>query len=350
MKVLITGGAGFIGTNYVYAHLERYPEDELWVLDALTYSGHRENLAEAESCGVHFVQGRIEDAPFVRALFEAVHFDLVVHFAAESHVDRSIKDPARFVTTNVLGTQTLLDAARDYGVQRFHHISTDEVYGDLGFGSTARFTEDSMLRPSSPYSATKAASDFLVLAYARTYGLPVTLSRCSNNYGAYQSLENLIPLLISKAVREEVLPLYGTGENIRDWLFVEDHCQAILSILEKGKIGEIYNIGGQSERSNLAVAKEILIQLKKPESLITFVEDRKGHDARYAVDFSKMTRELGWTPQVSFEEGVRRTLEWYKVLTSTDASHYERSPARGRNRISSRSADQSHEQTPAARL
>ncbi|QQR55138.1 dTDP-glucose 4,6-dehydratase [Candidatus Peregrinibacteria bacterium] len=344
MKVLITGGAGFIGTNYVYAHLARHPQDELWVLDALTYSGHRENLAEAEAKGVHFIEGRIEDVPFVRDLFETVGFDLVVHFAAESHVDRSIKNPAAFVLTNVVGTQTLLDAARDFEVKRFHHISTDEVYGDLGFGSKERFNENSPIRPSSPYSASKAASDFLVLSYLKTYGLPVTLSRCSNNYGPYQSLENLIPLLISKAVEGGALPLYGTGKNVRDWLFVEDHCEAILTILEKGKIGEIYNIGGDSEQENVEVAQNILQILKKPESLIHFVEDRKGHDERYAIDFSKLKTELGWSPKMNFEEGMRRTVEWYTLST------YERSPTRGGNRISARSTHQSHEQTSAAGL
>lgn len=313
MKVLITGGAGFIGTNYVYAHLEKHPEDELWVLDALTYSGHRENLARAEAKGLHFVEGRIEDRENVRALFEQVRFDTVVHFAAESHVDRSIKDPAAFVVTNVLGTQTLLDAARDFGVKRFHHISTDEVYGDLGFGSTELFTEDSPIRPSSPYSASKAASDFLALSYLRTYGLPVTLSRCSNNYGPYQSLENLIPVLISKAKADQPLPLYGDGKNVRDWLFVEDHCAAILTILEKGKIGEIYNVGGNSERENLAVARTVLSALQKPDTLIHFVEDRKGHDQRYAIDSRKLQNELAWKPLVSFEEGMRRTVEWYTL-------------------------------------
>lgn len=313
MKVLITGGAGFIGSNYVYSHLESRPEDELWVLDALTYSGHREHLAAAEARGLHFIEGRIEDAPFVRALFEKIGFELVVHFAAETHVDRSIKDPAAFVVTNVLGTQILLDAARDFGVKRFHHVSTDEVYGDLGFGSTELFTEDSPVRPSSPYSATKAASDFLVLSYLRTYGLPVTISRCSNNYGPHQSIENLIPVLIAKASSDQVLPLYGSGENVRDWLFVKDHCEAILAILEKGLIGEIYNIGGDCERSNLSVAKEILKDLGKPETLIQFVEDRKGHDQRYAVDFSKLTKATGWSPKTLFEEGMRQTIEWYKL-------------------------------------
>lgn len=323
MKVLITGGAGFIGTNYVYSHLKRRPEDQLWVLDALTYSGHRENLTKAEEQGLHFVEGRIEDVLLVRKLFEEVGFDLVIHFAAESHVDRSIKNPGAFVVTNVLGTQTLLDAARDFGVKRFHHISTDEVYGDLGFGSTDLFTEESPIRPSSPYSATKAASDFLVLSYFRTYGLPVTLSRCSNNYGPHQSLENLIPVLITKAQADQSLPLYGSGENVRDWLFVKDHCDAILTILTDGKIGETYNIGGDGERSNLEVAKAVLNGLGKSVDLITFVEDRKGHDQRYAIDFGKLTRELGWKPKTSFEEGMRQTLEWYTFSSSNLSNRTE---------------------------
>lgn len=313
MRVLITGGAGFIGSNFVYSYLDRHPEHELWVLDALTYSGDRARLADAESRGVHFVQGAIEDLKLVRPLFEASSFDLVVHFAAETHVDRSIVNPSVFVSTNVLGTQTLLDAARDFGVKRFHHISTDEVYGDLGFGTHDLFTENSPLRPSSPYSATKAASDLLVLSYFRTYGLPVTLSRCSNNYGRFQSKENLIPVLIQKAVQGDLLPLYGTGKNIRDWLFVEDHCEAIHVILEKGVLGEVYNIGGRAEKENLEVAHEILIQLGKDDSLIHFVEDRKGHDERYAIDFSKLQKTLGWEPKVPFEEGMRRTIESYTL-------------------------------------
>lgn len=317
MKVLVTGGAGFIGTNYVYTHLEARPEDKLTVLDALTYSGHRANLTAAEARGVLFVEGRIEDRDLVRSLFERSQFDAVVHFAAETHVDRSIKDPALFVTTNVLGTQTLLDAARDFGVKRFHHISTDEVYGDLGFGSTGLFREESLIRPSSPYSSTKAASDFLALSYFRTFGLAVTVSRCSNNYGPYQSVENLIPLLITRAHREESLPLYGKGENVRDWLFVKDHCAAVLKILLEGTPGEIYNVGGNTERTNLEIARSILSLMEKPESLITFVTDRKGHDERYAIDSSKLQRGLGWAPAVSFEEGMRSTVEWYIVPQKT---------------------------------
>ncbi len=344
MKILITGGAGFIGSNYVYTHLEAHPEDELTVLDALSYSGHRSHLSEAEARGLRFIEGRIEDRDLVRALFEESAFDAVVHFAAESHVDRSIENPALFVVTNVLGTQTLLDAARDFGVKRFHHISTDEVYGDLGFGTTDLFTEDSPIRPSSPYSATKAASDFLVLSYLRTYGLPVTISRCSNNYGPYQSTENLIPLLISKASRNEPLPLYGTGRNVRDWLFVQDHCEAVLAILKRGKIGEIYNIGGGGERENLQVARTVLSSLAKSEDLIHFVPDRKGHDERYGMDYSKISQDLGWKPRISFEEGMQQTILWYTLEA------YERNYSCWRDRVQARSPHQSHQQTPSARL
>ncbi len=320
MKILITGGAGFIGSNYVYTHLEKRPEDELVVLDALTYSGHRENLLEAEKKGVKFVEGRIEDRALVRALFETEKFDAVLHFAAETHVDRSIKDPSIFVVTNVLGTQTLLDSARDFGVKRFHQISTDEVYGDLGFGSSEKFTEDRLLRPSNPYSASKAASDLLCLSYLRTFDVPVTVSRCSNNYGPFQSSENLIPVLIDKALKNEPLPLYGKGENVRDWLYVRDHCEAILRILEDGRIGEIYNIGADNDQENLTIAKTILRLLDKPESLITFVEDRPGHDERYSMDYAKMKRELGWSPSVSMEEGMRQTIDWYKLNATASNS------------------------------
>ncbi len=313
MKVLITGGAGFIGSNYVYCHLEQRPQDELFVLDALTYAGRRENLKPAEDRGVHFIQGRIEDRPFVNALFEREKFDLVVHFAAETHVDRSIENAEIFLVTNVLGTHVLLDAARDHGVQRFHHVSTDEVYGDFPLSSTEKFTEESPLKPSNPYAASKAASDLLVLSYHRTYGLPVSMSRCSNNYGPFQYEEKFIPLLISRAIKNEALPIYGKGENVRDWLFVEDHCKAILSILEKGAIGSVYSIGANNEQKNLDVAKLILKQLGKPESLLTFVEDRKGHDRRYSTDFSKLNHELGWAPQMSFEEGLDQTIAWYKT-------------------------------------
>lgn len=344
MKVLITGGAGFIGSNYVYTHLEKRPEDSLVVLDALTYSGHRENLAEAEAKGVKFVEGRIEDRELVRALFEAEAFDAVIHFAAETHVDRSIKDPAIFVTTNVQGTQVLLDAARDFKVKRFHHVSTDEVYGDLGFGSTEQFTEDSPLRPSSPYSASKAGSDLLCLSYLRTFGVPVTISRCSNNYGPYQSVENFIPVMITKAAAGEKLPVYGTGKNVRDWLYVRDHCEAILAILEKGTVGEIYNIGADNDQENLNVVKMILKTLGKSEDLIEFVTDRPGHDQRYSMNYAKLNREFGWAPKVSFEEGMRETIAWYTLNT------YERSYSRWRDRVQARAADQSHQQAPTTHL
>ena len=342
MKILITGGAGFIGTNYVYYHLEQRPEDELVVLDALTYSGHRENLADAEKTGVNFVEGKVEDTALVNKLFETHNFDSVIHFAAETHVDRSIENPGIFVDTNVKGTQTLLDAARDFGVKRFHHVSTDEVYGDLGFGSTKKFTEDSLLSPSNPYAASKAASDLLALSYLRTFGLPVTVSRCSNNYGPYQSTENFIPLFATKAMADEKLPLYGNGHNIRDWLFVRDHCEAILLILEKGEVGEIYNVGADNEQKNLDVAKIILNTLGKPDSLIELVPDRAGHDERYAMGYSKLKRELGWSPSTSFEEGMHQTLDWYTMQS------YERSYSSWRNRVKTRTANESHQQASAS--
>lgn len=319
MKVLVTGGAGFIGSNYVHYHLAKKPGDELTVLDALTYSGNRSNLSGLD---LDFREGRIEDREFIQKLFREKKFDSVIHFAAESHVDRSIVDPGIFVRTNVLGTQVLLDAAKELGLERFHHISTDEVYGDLGFGSTEKFTESSPLLPSSPYSASKASSDLLCLAYKRTFGVPVTISRCSNNYGPFQSTENFIPRMITLALNNERLQVYGAGENIRDWLFVQDHCDAILNILLNGEVGEIYNIGGNSEEKNLNVAKKILQILGKDENSIDFIPDRKGHDERYAVDFSKIENKLAWQPKVSFEEGLERTVQWYKL------SAYERNYSR----------------------
>jgi len=344
MKVLVTGGAGFIGTNYVYTHLELRPQDDLVVLDALTYAGNRSNLEEAESKGVKFVHGNIEDSDLVDQLFSEEKFDWVVHFAAETHVDRSIKDPGIFIRSNVTGTQVLLDAARTHGLKRFHHISTDEVYGDLGFDSSDQFVEDMILDPSSPYSASKASSDLLCLAYRRTFGVPITISRCSNNYGPYQDLEKLIPLFITKANNDESLPLYGTGKNVRDWLFVRDHCEAILAILEKGTEGEIYNIGGGNELENIHITKTILKALGKPETLITYVQDRAGHDQRYAVNFDKLTKETGWKPQVSFEEGMRQTIQWYTL------NSYERSYSSWRNRVTTLTSHKSHKQAPAADL
>ncbi len=339
MKVLITGGAGFIGTNYVYTHMQRRPQDKLLVLDALNYAGKRSNLKKAEVQGLSFVEGRIEDKSLVMSLFKKEKFDLVVNFAAETHVDRSIEDPEIFIRSNVMGTQVLLDAALNHDVKRFHHISTDEVYGDLGFGSHDKFTEESAIKPSSPYSASKAASDMLVMAYYRTFGLPVSISRCSNNYGPYQDPEKLIPLLISRAKEGKSLKLYGSGKNVRDWLFVQDHCDAILSIIEKGQIGEIYNIGGANELENIEIASIILRFFNQSENLITYIEDRKGHDERYAIDFSKLTKETGWQPRVTFEEGMRKTIQWYKL------NSYERSHSSGRKRVQTQSSYKSHKQT-----
>lgn len=341
MKVLVTGGAGFIGTNYVHYHLEKRPDDEIVVLDALTYSGNKENLAGLD---LKFIEGRIEDSNLVNKLFEEEKFDWVVHFAAESHVDRSIKNPGIFVQTNVLGTQILLDAAKTYGVKRFHHVSTDEIYGDLGLNSTNKFTEESPIIPSSPYSASKASSDLMCLAYLRTFEVPITISRCSNNYGPYQSVENFIPRMISLAEKNQKLQIYGDGSNIRDWLYVRDHCEAILTILEKGKIGEIYNIGGDSELKNIEVAKMILKILGKSEDLLEFVADRKGHDERYAIDFNKIKSELGWTPRGVFEDGLRQTVEWYKL------NSYERNHTSGRNGHKALSPNESNKQTSPAGL
>lgn len=336
MKILITGGAGFIGTNYVYYHQEQKPEDELVVLDALTYSGNRENLLDAEAKGLKFVEGHIEDRKLVYDLFEQEKFDKVIHFAAETHVDRSIKDPELFLNTNIIGTHVLLDAARDFEIKRFHQISTDEVYGDLGFNSTDKFTEDSPIKPSNPYSASKAAADFLCLSYMRTFGVPVTISRCSNNFGPYQSLENLIPLFITKAVNDEKLPLYGKGENIRDWIFVRDHCAAVMQILDKGTPGEVYNIGGDNDQKNIDITKMILKELDKTDELIEFVKDRKGHDERYSMGYDKLNAAFGWKPETSFQEAMRQTIDWY-TLTS-----HERSYSSWRNRIKARATHKSH--------
>lgn len=342
MKVLITGGAGFIGSNYVFYHKKNRPDDVVYVLDALTYSGNKDNIKEAGH--INFIHGRIEDRKLVFDLFEKEKFDHVVHFAAESHVDRSIKDPEIFTRTNVLGTQVLLDAAKEFGIRRFHHISTDEVYGDLGIGSHAKFKEDTPLQPSSPYSASKAASDLLCLAYSRTYGLDVTISRCSNNYGPFQSLENFIPKFITLALGNKKLPLYGSGENVRDWLFVADHCHAVLNILENGKAGEIYNIGGNCEKKNIDVVQLILKILGKDESLIEFVDDRKGHDERYAIDYNKIGSALGWKPTCDFENALTKTIEWYKL------NAYERSYTRWWNGYQAQSAHKSDKQTSSAGL
>lgn len=313
MKILITGGAGFIGANFIYYELEHHPEDQIVCLDNLTYAGNLETLKEAlENPNFRFVKGDIADRPFVFSLFEKEKFDIVVNFAAESHVDRSIESPEIFVKTNVLGTTTLLDASREYGVKRYHQVSTDEVYGDLPLDrKDLMFTEETPLHTSSPYSSAKAAADLFVLAYYRTYNLPVTISRCSNNYGPYHFPEKLIPLIISRALNDETIPVYGTGENVRDWLYVEDHCSAIDLIIRNGRVGEVYNIGGHNERTNLEVVKTILKALGKPESLIRYVTDRKGHDLRYAIDPTKIETELGWQPKYNFDTGIAVTIDWY---------------------------------------
>ncbi len=313
MKILVTGGAGFIGGNFVHYMVNKYPEDMIVNLDLLTYAGNLETLKPVENKpNYKFVKGDIADRKFVFDLFEKEKFDAVVNFAAESHVDRSIENPEIFVITNVLGTTTLLDASKEFSVKRYHQVSTDEVYGDLPLDrSDLFFTETTPLHTSSPYSSSKASADLFVLAYHRTFGLPVTVSRCSNNYGPYHFPEKLIPLMISRALADEELPVYGTGENVRDWLHVEDHCAAIDLILRKGRIGEVYNVGGHNERTNLEVVKTILKALDKPESLIKYVKDRPGHDMRYAIDPTKLETELGWKPKYNFDTGIQQTIEWY---------------------------------------
>ena len=312
-KILVTGGAGFIGANFVKYMVDKYPTYEVFNLDALTYAGNLKTCQDVEEKpNYHFIYGDISDRDFIFNLFEKERFEMVVNFAAESHVDRSIVDPEIFLKTNVIGTQVLMDAARTFGVSRFHQVSTDEVYGDLPLDRPdLLFTEQTPLQASSPYSASKASADLLVLSYYRTFGLPVTISRCSNNYGPYQFPEKLIPLMISKALKNEPLPVYGDGKNVRDWLHVEDHCRAIDLILHRGRVGDVYNIGGRNERKNLDVVKTILGLLKKSESLITYIDDRPGHDLRYAIDATKIETELGWVPAYQFEAGMLQTVEWY---------------------------------------
>lgn len=313
MKILVTGGAGFIGCNFVYYMLGKHPDYSIVCLDALTYAGNLKSLDKAmENSNFRFVKGSIADKELVDKLFEKEKFDVVVNFAAESHVDRSIENPFIFLETNVMGTACLLEASKKYGVSRFHQVSTDEVYGDLPLDRPDLFfTEDLPLTTSSPYSASKASADLLTLAFHRTYGLPVTISRCSNNYGPYQFPEKLIPLMIVRAQENQPLPVYGEGLNVRDWLYVEDHCKAIDMIIHKGRVGEVYNVGGHNERQNIEVVKTILRQLSKPESLITYVKDRAGHDLRYAIDPSKISSELGWEPETGFDEGMKMTIQWY---------------------------------------
>lgn len=312
-KMLVTGGAGFIGGNFVHYMVNKYPNYMIVNLDALTYAGNLETCQPVEGKpNYKFVKGDIADREFIFDLFEKEKFDVVVNFAAESHVDRSVKDPEIFIKTNVLGTQVLMDASRAYGVERYHQVSTDEVYGDLPLDRPDLFfTEETPLHTSSPYSASKASADLLVFAYHRTFGLPITISRCSNNYGPYHFPEKLIPLMISRALNDEKLPVYGNGENVRDWLHVYDHCAAIDLILHKGRVGEVYNVGGHNERTNLEVVRTILKALGKSEDLITYVTDRPGHDLRYAIDPQKLENELGWKPTYNFDTGIAQTIQWY---------------------------------------
>ncbi len=318
MNILVTGGAGFIGSNFVYYMLKKHPDYRIVCIDALTYAGNLETLEGAmESPNFRFFKGDITDRKAVYGLFEEEGFDAVVNFAAESHVDRSIEAPEVFLKTNILGTQVLLDATRKYGNIRYHQVSTDEVYGDLPLDRPDLFfTEETPIHTSSPYSASKASADLLVMAYHRTYGLPVTISRCSNNYGPYHFPEKLIPLMLINALEGKSLPVYGNGLNVRDWLYVEDHCKAIDLILHKGRIGEVYNVGGHNEKTNLEVVKTLLNILGKDESLIKFVTDRPGHDMRYAIDPTKITNELGWYPETSFKDGLRLTVNWYLANTT----------------------------------
>ena len=312
-KYLVTGCAGFIGSNFVHYMLEKYNDINIVNLDKLTYAGNLDNLRDIEQDSRYaFVQGDICDRTLVDSLFAQYGFDYVINFAAESHVDRSIEDPGIFLQTNIIGTATLMDASRKYGVKRFHQVSTDEVYGDLPLDRPDLFfREDTPIHTSSPYSSSKAAADLLAMSYFRTYGLPVSISRCSNNYGPYQHTEKLIPLMITKAKNDQPLPVYGKGINVRDWLYVDDHCKAIDLIVHNGKAGEIYNVGGHNEMRNIDIVKLICKTLGKSQELITFVQDRKGHDLRYAIDPSKIHNELGWLPETCFEEGIKKTIDWY---------------------------------------
>ena len=325
---LITGGAGFIGGNYLHLMTKKYPEDRFVCLDALTYAGNLETLQPISNLpNFRFVHDDIRDRKIVYSLFEEERFDYVINFAAESHVDRSIENPQIFLETNIIGTSVLLDACKKYQVKRFHQVSTDEVYGDLPLDRPdLLFKEDTPLHTSSPYSSSKAAADLLVLAYHRTYSLPITISRCSNNYGPYQFPEKMIPLMIQKASRDEKLPVYGDGKNVRDWLHVFDHCQAIDLIVRNGKDGEIYNVGGHNERSNIEVVKTILKSLNKSEDLISYVKDRLGHDRRYAIDPSKIERELNWKPEYDFNSGIIQTIKWNienkKWLSNVESGEY----------------------------
>ena len=334
MNIIVTGGAGFIGSNFVYYEHKKHPADKIICVDKLTYAGNLETLTPLlEKDNFKFIRADIADRKAIYRIFEQEKPDIVVNFAAESHVDRSIENPEIFLQTNIIGTSVLLDACRKYGIDRYHQVSTDEVYGDLPLDRPDLFfTEQTNLHTSSPYSASKASADLLVMAYHRTYKVPTTISRCSNNYGPYHFPEKLIPLMIINALDDKPLPVYGDGLNVRDWLYVEDHCHAIDLIMRKGKVGEVYNVGGHNERANIDVVKTILAQLGKPESLIEHVTDRKGHDRRYAIDPTKIHEELGWEPETKFEDGIRKTVQWYldnrdwwmNIISGDYQSYYER--------------------------
>ena len=311
--IIVTGGAGFIGSNFIFHMMKNHPDYKILCIDKLTYAGNLSTLEKVmDKPNFRFFKTDICDRDAIYGIFESEKPDIVVNFAAESHVDRSIENPGVFLETNIMGTAVLMDACRKYGIERYHQVSTDEVYGDLPLDRPDLFfTEETPIHTSSPYSSSKAAADLLVLAYNRTYGLPVTISRCSNNYGPYHFPEKLIPLMIANALADKPLPVYGNGQNVRDWLYVEDHCRAIDLIIHSGKVGEIYNIGGHNEKTNIYIVKKILEILHKPESLITFVTDRKGHDLRYAIDPEKIHKELGWLPETPFDEGIVKTVNWY---------------------------------------
>lgn len=334
MKIIITGGAGFIGGNFVHYMLKQHPTYKIVCLDVLTYAGNLETLVPViDNSNFSFIKGDIADRTFVYKLFETEKPDIIVNFAAESHVDRSIENPEVFLQTNVIGTSVLLDACKKYGIQRYHQVSTDEVYGDLPLDRPDLFfTEETPIHTSSPYSASKASADLLVQAYYRTFKLPITISRCSNNYGPYHFPEKLIPLMIANALNDKKLPVYGTGDNVRDWLYVEDHCSAIDLIIHKGRVGEVYNIGGHNERTNLEVVQAIIRELGKKESLIQYVTDRLGHDQRYAIDPTKIRTELGWEPTTLFDEGIKKTIQWYldnkawweRIMSGEYQKYYEK--------------------------
>ena len=334
MKLFVTGGAGFIGSNFIYHVLSKHPEDRIVCLDKLTYAGNLSTLATAmKSPNFRFVRIDICDREAVYGLFEEEHPDVVINFAAESHVDRSIENPEVFLQTNIIGTAVLMDACRRYDIGRYHQVSTDEVYGDLPLDRPdLLFTEKTPLHTSSPYSSSKASADLLVLAYHRTYGLPVSITRCSNNYGPYHFPEKLIPLMIINALHDKKLPVYGAGLNVRDWLYVEDHCEAIDLVVRKGRVGEVYNVGGHNEMRNIDIVKLICRELDKPETLISHVSDRKGHDMRYAIDPTKICEELGWLPKTRFADGIKKTIQWYldnrswweEIISGDYRNYYEK--------------------------